>query len=112
MRTFPDILPKRGLTPSVKFRVLTSQFGDGYSQRGRDGINNRQDRWPLTFEMPEDMTRIVLAFLDDHGGDMAFQWAPPDEPLGMFTCKKYSGPREIAPDYYVVKATFDRVFDL
>lgn len=39
----------RGLSRSVKFRVLTATFGDGYEQRAKDGINTKDDTFNATF---------------------------------------------------------------
>lgn len=39
----------RGLSRSVKFRVLTATFGDGYEQRAKDGINTKDDTFNASF---------------------------------------------------------------
>ncbi|VUD48411.1 hypothetical protein TDB9533_01228 [Thalassocella blandensis] len=112
MRNFPNYLPKYGARPDVQFRTLTSSFGDGYSQRGKDGINNRLNSWPLTFELrTEDMLNLQT-FLDDHQGVEAFLWAPPDESEGKWVCKGYTGPADLAPGWLSLTTMFERVFDL
>ena len=119
MRTFPNYTPKWGLSPSTKYKILTTRFGDGYTQRGRDGINNKQESYKCTFELPfADIQRIAV-FLDDHYGSEAFMWAAPNKTEAPFTCKSYSGPKQIgraapnhAETYYSLSLTLNRVHDI
>lgn len=39
---------QNGEAPDIKYRVRTSQFGDGYKQKVGDGINNKVDAYPVT----------------------------------------------------------------
>ena len=39
----------KGITDAAAVRVLKQQFGDGYEMRIRDGINNVQRKFSLTF---------------------------------------------------------------
>ena len=38
-----------GSSKTDKTAMLLANYGDGYSQRASDGINNKKDRWTLTF---------------------------------------------------------------
>ena len=112
MRVFPDYLPQRGLNPKYKYEINVVKFGDGYDQRGPKGLNNEMDSYPLTFRLPDADIDIILEFLRSHKGYIAFQWTPPDRETGVFTCKAFSGPKEIAPGHSELKCTFDRKYDL
>jgi phage-related protein len=59
---------------TVKFRTLSARFGDGYEQTAPDGINNKLESWPLTFEgtsaaitnqnIPRVQTRHTVVLVD------------------------------------------------
>ena len=71
---------------AVQNRVLTSQFGNGYSQVTKDGINSNIDKWDLTF-IP--LSGLALSdansFFDLVGCDAWFGWLP----LGETVIKKF-----------------------
>ncbi len=95
-----------------KPRVLEAQFGDGYSQRTGDGINNRAEVWALTFAAQTVAERnAILAFLRARNGVEAFDWVSPFGTYGKWVCKEWTG----RPDTAVansITATFTQVFDL
>lgn len=62
---------------SITHRVLQSQFGDGYSQAVGDGINTKQQTWPLQFIGKRERIVAIRDFLDRHAGYKAFLWKPP-----------------------------------
>lgn len=60
-----EIVADRGFARQTKFRVLTAKFGDGYEQRVRDGINNRQDMFTLSFKnRTSEEIHLIAAYLD------------------------------------------------
>jgi phage-related protein len=79
-----------GATGNNKFRVRKSQFGDGYKQLVKDGLNNKERKWPLSFKGDLDYLQPIIDFLDDHEGAVAFVWTPPGGAQGLFTAEAYS----------------------
>ena len=59
----------RGISRTVKHRVLTAKFGDGYEQRVKNGINIKNDNFNLSFKNRAS-TEInkIAAFLDNYAG--------------------------------------------
>ena len=71
---------------SIKNRVLDAQFGNGYRQVAKDGLNSNIDNWTLQF-VPlsgADLT-TMQTFLTTVGVDVWFTWTP----LGESVSKKW-----------------------
>ncbi|WNL45962.1 phage tail protein [Dyella sp. BiH032] len=101
----PQVEPQGQTT----FRVRSAQFGDGYTQTVTDGINNRVDSWPLSFDGDGSYVSPIKDFLDRHAGAASFQWTPPLGAPALFRCAGYTlVPR--AAGYYTLSATFQQVF--
>lgn len=62
---------------SITHRVLRSQFGDGYAQAVGDGINTKQQEWPLQFVGRKERIFAIRDFLDRQAGYKRFEWTPP-----------------------------------
>jgi phage-related protein len=96
-------------------RVLRTDFGDGYSQRAAQGINNVDKIWNITsIPYSSSDAQTFDEFFRTHGGYTAFYWTPPghSEPL-KFTCSKWSlNGVQGSNLYYRVTATLRREFDL
>ena len=55
----------RGLSRQVSFSLLTAKFGDGYEQRGLNGINNKQEQLSVSFNNREYREgNLIAAFFD------------------------------------------------
>jgi phage-related protein len=72
---------------TFKHATLKAQFGDGYVQLAADGINNRQQEWPLVFRGKAPKIEPIKAFLDRHGGHKPFTWTPPLGAAGSYVVK-------------------------
>jgi phage-related protein len=94
---------------TLKFRVRTAQFGDGYSQRVADGINNKISSWPLTFVGKKADMQAIAAFLDERAGWQAFNWTPPAGVQGYYQAGEYN-LSPIGGDVYTLTVTFQQVF--
>src|SRR5262249_17439905 len=80
---WPAGIPNPSFTTSlsVKPRILTSDFGDGYSQRTLDGINFNRQVWQVVWENLLDSERNnITNFLNALAGVGAFLWFPPKDP--------------------------------
>jgi phage-related protein len=70
--------PSYTLTESHKPRVRKSQFGDGYEQRIRAGLNSDPKVFSLVFENRTDAESLRIEdFLESNGGADNFTWTPP-----------------------------------
>ena len=78
MPTFPAAVEvNRESSYRVSLRALESQFGDGYRQRGPDGINVSQRTWQVsTLALDGTSYTEVATFLEDNAGGF-FDWTPP-----------------------------------
>lgn len=108
-----NYIPSRGMSKSSKPRVLTAQFGDGYSQRIGDGINRTTKSWNLTFTSRsiEDANNIE-EFLEARGGVQGFIWTPPNETRNYSViCQEWTRVDE-SPISATIQATFVQIFDV
>lgn len=103
--------PDNAAQVSVKPRVLTAKFGDGYEQRLGDGINIRPREWRLTFNTRTnaEMSPIV-AFLEGQNGVASFDWTPPSGAAGKWVCEDW---QQTVVRYGIndLSATFREVFE-
>jgi phage-related protein len=109
METFTWI-PTYSSAATAKPRVLTAQYGDGYSQRTPDGLNSLPYSWDLIFIEQTTISQI-LPFLNAQLGATAFYWTPPRWTTQIkVICQKWSSPIN---DFGVTRvlATFEQVFD-
>lgn len=98
-----------GVVGNVEFRVREIRFGDGYQQDVPDGLNNREDSWPVSASGPAEEIQPLIDFLDARGGHEAFLWTPPRGTQGRYKCKAYS-TRDTHGDQVALSATFKRSF--
>jgi phage-related protein len=114
MATLPNIRPDyANTTKSVKPRIIKNEFGDGYSQRIADGINNMLATWDVgwTGRVKADIDTLE-AFFETHGGYIAFEWTPERESVEKkFICTEWS--RTYVANYNdSITAKFEEVSDL
>ena len=114
MATFPNtVSPIRSSNKQTETRVLEANFGDGYSQRAADGINNVIDVWSLEW-VALDSTNYqeIETFLRDRGGWDSFDFTPPGESTSKkFVCKQWNTSHH-GNNLYSISATFRQVFDV
>lgn len=107
--------------PSVKSygysqapRIFRTDFGDGYSQRVPDGINNA----PRSLKMKlQNLTVIerdaVLEFIEAKRGAGAFYYQPPNEGvLLIWSCPKWSVSPMLNKQLWEIDLNFTQEFDL
>lgn len=112
MATFPAITPAYGANKSSAPKVRKTQFGDGYEQRIRFGLNQNPKTWDLAWQnITEANSDTIEAFLDARAADGAsFDWTPPGDAAGKWVCETwqktipYTGRATIT-------ATFRQVFE-
>ena len=95
------------------FKTDEMQYGNGYTQRAKSGINNVVDKWSVAWEniVLSDVTTIVSA-LNAAGGVDYFTWTPPGESTAKkFVVTDYAR-RASSGNVYSVTANLKQVFDL
>jgi phage-related protein len=106
-------IPDRGYTKSTKPRILLNQFGDGYAQRTRDGINTSISEWNLTFTSRSiSEANAILALIESTYGVSYMDWTPPQESVAVkVIASDWSSQYESAISR-TVNVKFTQVFDL
>lgn len=104
--------PAWGTSLDKKPKILKAQFGDGYSQRTKDGINNNPGVWNLSLDEKTDVEAdAIMAFLDARGGAEAFYWTPPSSSTQVVvTCENCRRSWK-AFNSNTINATFIQQFD-
>jgi phage-related protein len=112
MATFPAITPSYGAQKTSQPRVRTVQFGDGYSQRLRYGLNTNPKSWDLTWQnITESDADTIEAFLDARGGAESFDWTPPGgESNAKWICQQWNKTIPYV-NRATITATFAQVFE-
>lgn len=110
MATFTYI-PEYPPTESSEPRARKTQFGDGYEQRVRFGLNTDLKNWELELNSRDETeTTGIRNFLQARGGVESFTWTPPffSATAGQFVCEKWS-ITAVAHNIFNIRATFRQV---
>jgi phage-related protein len=107
--TTPDFGSSRKSQPVVR----TVQFGDGYQQRLKYGLNQNPKEWDLrwTAKSTADADAIE-AFFDARADDnAAFDWTPLDDTTSYkWVCSQWNREFNYA-NIHTITATFRQVFE-
>lgn len=114
----PAALPLQNLISQASqgdrdYRVIEVKYGNGYSQRARDGVNSVVDAWSIEYANISyaDLTTIYAAF-DLAAGVDYFTWqAPGDTSTKKWVVAKCS-KAAMSGGVYSVTAELKQVFDL
>ncbi|WP_414451292.1 phage tail protein [Burkholderia sp. 22PA0099] len=101
--------PALGGQGDTTWSVREAKFGDGFTQRVEDGINNESDSWQLTFRGRRDVVMPIREFLRKHRGARAFFFTPPGGEQGLYVCKAMSRVFNTAT-VFTITATFEQTF--
>lgn len=109
----PAIAPSLGLSLTEEARVLQSEFGDGYTQRSGDGLNNLFLKGSVTWnKLTQDQADAIIAFFRLRQGYESFNYTLPYEDSSrQFICKKWT-PVQDEYDSVTLTADFEEVFDI
>jgi phage-related protein len=111
MATFPAITPSYGAQKTSQPRVRNVQFGDGYAQRLRYGLNQDPKQWDLTWQnITEANADTIETFLEARAGAESFDWTTPDGSTGKWICQQWT---KVIPylNRATITATFTQVFE-
>lgn len=100
--------PRPGVQPSVKPRIKVVNFGDGYQQRQRDGLNTLLRKYQLVFRGTPEVARDIERFFERHAGVEAFHWIPYDiQEKRIFVCKEWTST--LFSTHTDINCTFEEV---
>lgn len=99
----PDWNMKRSNKPNVN----VVEFGDGYQQRQKGGINHNLKTYDVVFTGSEERINAIDDFLNEHGGYQAFLWSPYLETQRKFTCAEWDTNEQTG--FFTLTATFNEV---
>lgn len=105
-------LISQGSTRKRMNRVLSAQFGDGYSQEAPNGINSLVDEWNVVYgNLTSSERTTLLAALDTAGSWDTITWTPPGD-----TAKKWKVTKDgwsetpLAGDQWSITFSLRQVF--
>ena len=103
-----------GINPKKGYRILTADFGDGYSQRAADGLNGQNESMTMVWNtITYADALIIMNFLDSMQGVGAFSYQAPNDPdVKNWICVNGWDWKPQNSEYGDVTATFNRVYDL
>ena len=79
-----------GPSAQTSHRVGKNQFGDGYAQKFKIGINNKTKNWSGTKKGDyRTVIKPIIDFLDEHEGYLPFLWTDPHGETRQYTCSDY-----------------------
>lgn len=99
----PAVAPCFPLEDQREPKVNKVEFGDGYSQRSRDGINHDLEKVTVKWEgLSAAEFQPIWDFFEDRGGDEAFSYAIPwlpGDPEKTYVCPRYSRLKKDANNF-------------
>lgn len=98
-------------------RTISAQFGDGYSQRQRNGLNNNVQTWTLSFNDRSDLeAKAILNYVESHDAASALRILIPINKFNNNPSLKYvlSSPKLSTNSWNLnnVSVTATQVFDI
>jgi phage-related protein len=104
----------RGFSRKAQHRVLTANFGDGYEQRVRDGINTKNENFTVALNnRPAAEINKVAKFLDNYSGKnfilTVTEYGGVDETINV-VCDAYNITYKYE-DVLTLTTTFRRVYE-
>jgi len=104
--------PDFSLNKKSEPRVRSIQYGDGYSQRLRYGLNTSPKIWDLKWTAKNNTdANAIEAFLEARAGAESFYWTPPaGTGAGRYICPNWNRELQYA-NINIINATFVQVFE-
>lgn len=110
-------LPSYSTNVENEIKTITAQFGDGYSQRQRDGINSVKSTYNFSFEnRSEKETKAILNFVEDKAGVEPFSILMNSTSISNDPSQKFvaTNPKVTFSNYdsNTISVTLTQVFDM
>lgn len=94
-------------------KVLENNFGDGYTQRAGDGLNNVRSQWDASWTNLTTPERdLIIGFFRQQMGYMSFYWTAPGESIPQKWTAREWKQIPVAGGFWKVTATLKQEFDL
>lgn len=107
LQTFNPPIPPSSLKKRPRLKLLKADFGDGYTQTARDGMNHNRTIIDLTWDvLAPAQARAIVSFFEQHGGDQAFLYNGT-----RFTCEVWDDTTGRG-GLHSLTATFEQSFAL
>ena len=113
----PTFNPVPGPSPGTKLTVAAqlnrTEFGDGYTQITRNGINFQKRTLDLNWEiLTQAQADTIIAFFAERGGDKAFYYKPYNSAVTYkWTCDEW--PDEMRDDSFrTISVTLKQAYTL
>lgn len=109
----PGVEPSVEYGKTVKYRTLDADFGEGYSQRTKDGLNSKTVEPALYFAaVSSSIKDYIEGFLDEKGGAEAFSYTLPDESDPKLWICKEPDYQHLGAGLWRIDMKLKQVFDL
>jgi phage-related protein len=106
----PPVAPSPGTQKQYKPRLKQADFGDGYTQPTRDGLNHIRRVVPLKWTtLTETQAKAIEDFLIEKGGDTPFLYALTDDVTRQWRCEQWNRSLD-TPN--TITATFNEDFSI
>ena len=109
-----DYVPSYSSTSSITPKINIVQFGDGYIQRGTDGINIFREKWSLNFNSLTDEDSLAIETLLKTAAGGTILWKPPPvleaDPYKKWLCKGWTRTRNNY-NHQSLQCEFEELFD-
>lgn len=95
---YPPVAPSPGTSNKPELRILRADFGDGYSQPVRDGLNHVRKTIALKWDvLTAGQAAQINAFLEERGGTEPFLYTPARTTTPIkFTCDEWQETQNAA----------------
>lgn len=109
---YPPVAPSPGSSRKPELKLLKAEFGDGYTQTARDGLNHMRKVFALKWDvLTHGQADAIEAFLERHGGSDAFLYRHSNTPAPIkVTCEEWAR-EDAAAGLCSFTATFRQSFD-
>ena len=109
----PPVAPSPGTTRKPELALLKAQFGDGYTQTARDGLNHIRKVVELKWDvLRQSQAATITAFPEARGGTEPFLYQVPHSPAALkWTCEEWNQV-DAANGLCSFTATFRQTFNL
>jgi len=110
----PPVAPSHNAPLETKPRILTAEFGDGYSQRAGDGLNAIKRMAQLEFaNISNADASTIVSFLETQAGYQAFTYTVPGDSTARKWIAREGWSRvPTGPSTSTVTVKIEQVFDL
>lgn len=110
----PPVNPTYDSSGTTKFRIKKIQYGNGYSQRAKDGINSVAKTFKLEWKVIDQQAYdYIYNFFTSLGGSQSFKYQVPglDNEQRLYVSGEVSH-KSVAVGVYEISVDIEQVFDL